>query len=194
MWVISVTWNTLVFRKNKLQVFVVSANLNKSSSLIHKHGNHGWNNLRRSGTNQQINKHMLVVWGLHGQFDNLYKQLQTTQKIILMAIWKSKRSLAKYWWDRTHVPGITSLGDEIAMLFPLIDLSSTSLGYSLLIPILKKESKCSLMFQQPKSIACMRLIRVQVAVLEELGFGRGRVGLSFVKWRVLTLKKPYPTN
>ena len=92
---------------------------------------------------------MLAIWGLHDRFKNLYKQLQTTLKIILIATWKSKKALAKYRWDRTHKPyivaGITSLGDKRARLLPLNDLSKKYLRSSLLIPILPKKKKCLLM-------------------------------------------------
>jgi len=57
--------------------------------------------------------------------------------------WKSKKSLAKYWWNRIQSPyivaGITSLGDESEILLPLIDLSKKSSRSSLLIPILVKK-------------------------------------------------------
>jgi len=57
--------------------------------------------------------------------------------------WKSKKSLAKCWWNRTQSPyivaGITSLEDESDMPLPLIDLSKKSSRSSVLIPILVKK-------------------------------------------------------
>lgn len=66
----------------------------------------------------------------------------TTEKMTLRTTWKSKKSLPTYWWEKIHNPyiaaGITSLGDERAIVLPLIVLSKKSLRSSLRIPILRR--------------------------------------------------------
>ena len=130
------------FWKDKLQVLIISIDLNESSCFIDKHPKHGWHKLWWTQNNYKITNFPIE---LQGNFLSVIpcesRKFSLTLEVVWRVTWKSNKSLAKYRWDSIHNPyiaaGITSLGDERANPLPLIDFSIASVRSSLLIPILR---------------------------------------------------------